>query len=96
MLIVPQCSSDPESGKYAQYYTAEEVHDMFAPAKATVDAVHEWLLAAGIDPERITQSVNKQWIQLDMKTSEAEDLLQTEYHMFEHAPSGKMSIACDQ
>lgn len=34
-------------------------------------------------------------IQLDLTTSEAEKLLQTEYYYFEHAPTGKMAVGCD-
>jgi tripeptidyl-peptidase-1 len=51
---------------------------------------------AGIEAERISQSVNKQWIQLDLSASEAEQLLQTKYHFYDHAATGKTTIGCDE
>ena len=40
--------------------TVEEVNELFAPAQDSVDAVTDWLMGAGIDSSRISQSVNKQ------------------------------------
>jgi tripeptidyl-peptidase-1 len=89
-------SSDPDSKSYGQFYSAEDVHDLFAPAKERVNAVKTWLTKAGIKAERISQSVNKQWIQLDLSASEAEQLLQTKYHFYDHAATGKTTIGCDE
>jgi tripeptidyl-peptidase-1 len=69
---------------------------MFAPAKQSVNAVKEWLNSAGIEAHRISQSVNKQWMQLDLSAGEAERLLQTQYHFYDHAATGKTTIGCDQ
>ncbi|EME43885.1 hypothetical protein DOTSEDRAFT_151445 [Dothistroma septosporum NZE10] len=88
--------SDPKSGNYGNYLTAEEIHDFFAPSKDSVDAVRSWLEKAGVEADRISQSVNKQWVQLDLSAWEAESLLQTKYHFFEHADSGKSTIGCDE
>ena len=88
--------SDPASPRYAQHYTAEEVIDIFAPAAETVEAVSKWLHSAGIEAARITHSVNKQWLGFDATTAEAEELLQTEYHFYEHARTGENNIACDE
>jgi tripeptidyl-peptidase-1 len=46
--------------------------------------------------DTVSQSVNKQWLQFDVKVSEAEKLLHTEYHEYEHAATGKSGIACDE
>lgn len=88
--------SHPESSTYGKYYSAEDVTDLFAPAKDTVESVRSWLESAGIEASRISQSVNKQWLQFDAKTSEAEELLKTKYHVYEHETLGKASIACDE
>lgn len=69
---------------------------MFAPSQTTVDVVRDWLEAAGIAAEKISQSVNKQWMQLDISTSDLESLLDTKYHIYEHSDSGKVSVACDK
>lgn len=89
-------SSDPESPKYGKYYTAEEVHELFAPASHAVDSVKSWLHEAGLHPERISQSANKQWIQFDASVAEAEALFQSRYHFYEHEATGKSTIGCDE
>lgn len=88
--------SHPASDKYGEFYTAEQVHDIFAPSQGTVNAVRVWLTDFGITSDRISQSANKQWMQFDAKTHEVEKLLQTEYFFFEHVPSGRVSIAADE
>lgn len=81
---------------YGRYYTAEQVADIFAPSEASVNAVRSWLEDTGIDLDRVSISTNKQWLQLDAKASEANESLRTQYHLFEHATTGKTSVACDE
>lgn len=69
---------------------------MFAPAQQAVDGVRDWLESSGIEPHRISQSANKQWIQFDAEVSEAEHLLKTKYYHYEHIPTGNMHVACDE
>ena len=69
---------------------------MFAPADDTVAAVKAWLVASGIAEARITHSDNKGWLAFDATTAEAEDLLQTEYHVYEHTSQGATATACEQ
>lgn len=70
-LVVQSCliiaSSHPESARYGQWYTPEEIIEIFAPPEHAVDGVKSWLHEAGIAKERISHSVNKQWIQFDAK-----------------------------
>ena len=40
--------------------SADEVISFFSPARESIDVVVEWLTSAGIDIDRISQSVNKQ------------------------------------
>ncbi|KAK3937828.1 putative Tripeptidyl-peptidase sed1 [Diplogelasinospora grovesii] len=87
--------STPGTVHYGKHMTAEEVIDFFAPPQASVDVVTEWLVGSGFAPERISQSVNKQWIQFDATVEEAEDLLFTEYHVWEHS-SGSRDISGDR
>lgn len=58
--------------------------------------VKSWIEEAGIAKERISQSVNKQWIQFDAKVAEIEQLLKTKYFHFEHEPTGTLHVACDE
>ena len=39
--------STPGSPRYGQYYTPEEVHDIFAPSEEAVAVVTEWLHTSG-------------------------------------------------
>ncbi|KAI1335592.1 subtilisin-like protein [Xylariaceae sp. FL0016] len=86
--------SNPKSSNYGKHLSSEEVIDFFAPAQDSVDAVLDWLVASGISRERIAQSVNRQWIQFDAETSEVEDLLYTDFHVWEHR-DGSVDIAAE-
>jgi tripeptidyl-peptidase-1 len=88
--------SDPTSDKYGQFWTAEEVHDMFAPPEEHVNAVKEWLSLSGIHDTRVVHSDNKGWLAFDATTEEAESLFQAEYFEHEHVSSDKMRVGCDK
>jgi tripeptidyl-peptidase-1 len=88
--------SDMESSQYGKHMTAEEIIEFFAPPQDAVDAVRGWLEEAGIAAGRIGHSANKQWIQFDATVSEAEELLKTKYHSYEHMLSGNSNIGCDE
>ena len=96
LINVLDNSSKHDSPKYGQHYTPEEVIDIFAPSQASVDAVRGWLEGAGIEAHRISQSVNKQWLQFEASTKEVESLLYTKYHIYKHAATGKSNVACDE
>ena len=86
--------SNPSSSQYGQYLSVDEVHDLFAPTEKSVDDVLSWLGSAGIARDRITQSVNKQWIQFDANAEELEELLHTKYYVYSHAQTGRSYVAC--
>jgi tripeptidyl-peptidase-1 len=72
------------------------VVDFFAPSTDAVTAVRAWLEEAGIASDNIGLSANKQWLQFDATAAEAEKILQTKYHAYEHVGTGKTNIACDE
>lgn len=86
--------SNPSSSQYGKHLSVDEVHDMFAPSQDAVDSVKGWLESAGVAADRVSQSVNKQWIQFDADAAELEKLLHTEYYIYDHAVSGKSHVAC--
>ncbi|KAB5513198.1 putative Tripeptidyl-peptidase sed1 [Coniochaeta sp. 2T2.1] len=88
--------SHPKSPSYGKHMSAEEVIDLFAPSAESVNAVTEWLKSAGFAADRISQSANKQWMQFDATAAEAEDLLFTEFYVYEHRHTGTQNIACDE
>ena len=83
--------SHPESPNYGQHFTPMEVVDTFAPSEETVSAVTNWLVDSGFSHDRLRLSANKGWIHLNASTSEVENLLNTEYHLYSH-PSGDTQI----
>ena len=89
-------SSDPASPNYAKHWTPEQVVEAFAPSNETVEAVRDWLIKAGIHKARVTHSDNKAWLAFDATTEEAEGLLQTEYHSYQHKQDGHSVTACEQ
>ena len=70
--------------------------ETFKPSDEAVAAVKAWLVASGIDGRRITHSDNKAWLAFDATTKEAEDLLHTEYHAYEHTGHETTATACEQ
>ncbi|KAH8690679.1 peptidase S8/S53 domain-containing protein [Talaromyces proteolyticus] len=88
--------SDPKSSNYGKYWSADEVHNKFAPPEKHVDAVKEWLIAAGIAGHRVVHSDNKGWLAFDATVEEVEQLLQAEYHEHDHVSSDKIRVGCDK
>jgi tripeptidyl-peptidase-1 len=62
----------------------------------TVDTINDWLVSAGIAAKKISQSVNKQWMQFNASTEDLESLLNTKYHVYEHTETKKSTVACDE
>lgn len=74
----------------------EEIHNIFAPQQNTVETVKSWLHESGIAAHRVSQSVNKQWLQFDATASEVEALIKAEYYNYAHYGTGKTNIGCDE
>lgn len=87
--------SHPTSSKYGQHWSAEDIATAFAPSESTVNAVKDWLSSAGITSERIKQSQSLGWLSFDASVEEAESLLRTKYHVYEHQETGQPHIACE-
>ncbi|KAF9046290.1 subtilisin-like protein [Panaeolus papilionaceus] len=85
--------SHPDSPQYGKHFSAAEVVDTFSPAEETIEAVTNWLLESGIERERLRLSSDKGWVHLNATVAEVEDLLNTEYHIYDH-PSGATQIGC--
>ncbi|KAH8812738.1 peptidase S8/S53 domain-containing protein [Xylogone sp. PMI_703] len=88
--------SNPDSPKYGQHMTQQEVTDLFAPHNDSVDAVHSWLEAEGIKLDRVSQSTNRQWIQFHATVEELENLLHTTYDVYENNRTGARKVGADE
>ena len=77
--------SHPESPNYGKHKTPEEIIEIFAPSNSTIEAVLSWLEDSGFSGDRLALTINKGWIEVkDATVAEVEDLLNTEYHIYEH------------
>ena len=85
--------SHPSSPDYGKHLSADEVHQMFAPADESIKAVKAWLIKSGIDAGTIIDYKNKGWLAIDMPAGQAERLLHTEYYESDHADG--VRIGCD-
>ncbi|KAF2098918.1 putative protease S8 tripeptidyl peptidase I [Rhizodiscina lignyota] len=88
--------SDPDSPNYSKHWTEEEVHELFAPSKDTIETVSQWLADSGISSDRILHSANRGWLHFNATAKEAEELLKAEFYEHEHVSNGKWSVACDK
>ncbi|KZT22937.1 subtilisin-like protein [Neolentinus lepideus HHB14362 ss-1] len=86
--------SEPSSPNFGKHWNAGKVAQTFKPSSETVSTVYNWLAASGIDASRIKVSKAKTWIEVNATVTEAEQLLQTEYHVYTHE-SGKEHVACE-
>ena len=56
----------------------------------------EWLLETGIADHRIEVGSSRLWISVNTTLEEAEQLLHTKYHAYEHDITGKAHVACER
>lgn len=81
---------------FGKHWTAEEVHDAFAPEEETVANIMNWLTDFGIHSGRIVHAENKGWIAVDVTVEEAESLLLTEFYEHEHKHTSKVRVGNDR
>ncbi|EMD33171.1 hypothetical protein CERSUDRAFT_98768 [Gelatoporia subvermispora B] len=87
--------SHPESPNYGKHWTPAQVTETFRPSVEAVDAVREWLLTSGLDPDRIELGPTGGWIHATVTTGEAEDLLGTEYYVYRSGKDTEEHLACE-
>ncbi|KAJ7260955.1 peptidase S8/S53 domain-containing protein [Mycena haematopus] len=86
--------SHPDSENYGKHWTAEEVKAYFQPSQESREIVLEWLEEAGVERGRIGLSTCGSWVRVkDFSVAEAERILNTEYHVYEHIHGGTR-LAC--
>lgn len=74
--------TDPSHARYGQYLSAEEVNELIAPSQDTLDSVYSWLAKHEITTA--TLSPTKDWISVALPVEKVEELLRTEYSLFQH------------
>jgi tripeptidyl-peptidase-1 len=88
--------SNPASSNYGKHWSAEEVHDFFAPAASTVHDVRKWLSSSGIGNHRHQVAPSRGHVQFDASIEEVESLLKAKYEVWKHTDSGALSLSCDE
>ncbi|KAI9001568.1 subtilisin-like protein [Trametes punicea] len=86
--------SHPESANYGNHWSPAKVAETFRPSAESVDAVRGWLVESGIDAERVRLNPSGGWLVANVTVAEAEELLGTEYFVYEHAESGHEQLGC--
>lgn len=89
--------SDPQSSKYGQHWSPEEVYEAFAPSEETVQAAITWVTSTlGIGKERVSLGAGQGWLSFQPSVGEAEKLLSTEYWLYEHESQETMAAGVDR
>jgi len=80
--------SDPFHERYGAHLSKEEVEALVAPHEESVDAVNEWLATYGFASHELSRSPAGDWVKVRVPVSLAEEMLRTEYHVWQHEESG--------
>lgn len=72
-----------------------QIIELFAPRPESIDTVRNWLVESGIESSRISLSRGRNWLNVNASIAEVEDLLKTEYKVYEHT-TGQKHIACEE
>ncbi|WPG97627.1 Hypothetical protein R9X50_00040700 [Acrodontium crateriforme] len=86
--------SDPNSEKYGQHWSQEDVIKAFQPTPETVEKVKAWLKMV-IHEDRITHTDNKAWFAFDASTEELEKLVHAEYYEYHNEDAGTVLLSTD-
>lgn len=78
--------SDPThaSGKYGEWYTRQQIIDLFAPSDESIAKVKEWLLLSGVAAESIVVPATRGWVHFDATVGQLESLVKADYHIYNH------------
>jgi tripeptidyl-peptidase-1 len=68
--------------------SAEEVNELVKPKSDSLDLVHEWLAANGI--EDLSYSPSQDWIEIIIPVEAVERLLDTEYYVYKHEDGNQL------
>jgi tripeptidyl-peptidase I len=81
--------------KYGKHWTLEEVQEAFAPSDMAIKETISWLMESGIDKNRISQKTPG-YIDFHTTISKLEQLLKTEYYIYQHNSGKDHVIACEK
>ncbi|EMC91834.1 hypothetical protein BAUCODRAFT_306249 [Baudoinia panamericana UAMH 10762] len=82
--------SDPANERYGQHLSAEEARNLAKPSAEALSAVHDWLHDSDVRPDTLTYSPSRDWITVALPVAKIEQLLNTEYHVYENDEGTKL------
>ncbi|OSC99915.1 subtilisin-like protein [Trametes coccinea BRFM310] len=88
--------SHPESPNYGNHWSPAKVAETFKPSAESVSTVRGWLVESGIGADRVRLNPSGGWLVANVTVAEAEELLGTEYYVYEHADTGHEQLGCGQ
>ncbi|KAJ6782676.1 hypothetical protein PWT90_02438 [Aphanocladium album] len=87
--------SDPDSPRYGQHLTSEEIVNLFAPEEKKIDHVKKWLVSSGVPGDSVQVSGSRGWIQFNTTAGQLGDMLQAEYHHYTARDSSEIEVGTD-
>ncbi|KAI0080787.1 tripeptidyl peptidase A [Panus rudis PR-1116 ss-1] len=84
--------SDPVHERYGQHLSKEEVEVLSAPHPDSIQTVDEWITHHGVPADAVVRSSAKDWVRVTVPISLAEEMLNTEYHVYTHVDHGDTII----
>ncbi|KAI0644035.1 family S53 protease-like protein [Trametes meyenii] len=82
--------STPGNALYRQHLTREEVNAFMAPKAESASAVKAWLKDNDIKTTKVSSAGD--WLTISIPVSKASELLDAEFSVFNHTPTGRTSI----
>ncbi|KJY02362.1 tripeptidyl peptidase-like protein [Zymoseptoria brevis] len=76
--------SDPEHHLYGKHLSQDDVTSLVAPSQQALGLVHDWLEDNNIRLDQVRYTPAKDWVIVNLPVTEVENLLDTEYHVYEN------------
>ncbi|GJJ05822.1 hypothetical protein Clacol_000009 [Clathrus columnatus] len=87
--------SNPESARYGQHLSKEQVQELSAPSADALEALNSWLYSHGFDvhsADELDRSPSLDWVKVKTTVQQAEEMLNTTYHVWKHTSAGEFLV----
>lgn len=84
--------SDPESSRWTDHLTKEQVEELIAPHPTSITLVDDYLTSHGIDVSAAERTPAKDYVIVTVTVAQAEKLMDTEYSVYKHVGSGTTAL----
>ncbi|OAA82017.1 tripeptidyl-peptidase [Akanthomyces lecanii RCEF 1005] len=85
--------STPTHPEYGKHLSTRQIQKLLRPKPDHFRSVLEWLSeSGGLMARNVSKSSAGDWLEISMPIKSLEHLLQTEYWIFEHIPSGTIAV----